>query len=68
MSESLPVRAEIECAARIVENMSLDILAIEAAISPSKRGSRFQRALDDLKSKAGAVALCLEDAKKKLGE
>ena len=68
MSDPWPVRAEIECAARIVENMALDILAMEAAISPSKRGSRFQRALDDLKSKAGAAALCLEDAKKKLDE
>ena len=67
-TEPWPVRAEIECAARIVEGIALDILAIEAAIAPSKRGSRFQRALDDLKGKAGAAALCLEDAKRKLGE
>jgi hypothetical protein len=65
-SASWPILTEIECAARIIKNMALDILAMEAAIAPSKRGSRFQRAIDDLNSKIGAVAQCLEDAKKKL--
>jgi len=66
MSDSWPIHAEIECAARIVAAMAQDIATMEAAIPPSKRGSRFQRALDDLKDKIGAAALCLEDAEKKL--
>ena len=66
MSDSWPIRAEIDCAARIVEAMAQDIAAMEAAIPPSKRGSRFQRALDSLKGRVGATQQCLRDAEAKL--
>jgi hypothetical protein len=61
-SASWPIRTEIECAARIVKAMEQDIRDLEAAVAPSKRSTRFQRALDDLKGRVGAAQQCLADA------
>jgi hypothetical protein len=65
-SASWPARTEIECAARIIEAMAEDIAEMEAAVAPSKRSTRFQRALDSLKGRVGAAQQCLRDAENKL--
>ena len=64
---SWPIRTEIECAHRIIKAMAQDIADMEDAIPPSKRGSRFQRALDSLKGRVGAAQQCLRDAEEKIG-
>jgi hypothetical protein len=65
-SASWPVRTEIECAARIIENMKQDIRDLEDAVAPSRRSTRFQRALDGLKGRVGAAQQCMADAVTKL--